>query len=406
MWSDGTTMWVADARDRKVYAYALSGGARDTSKEWSFDSNNNIPHGHLVRRHDDVGGRPQRRQALAYDRATGERLESRDLALGERNADARGIWSDGETMWVLDERRDAVFAYDLESGALLAEYALDPANGSPTGIWSDGVTLWVSDPGSSPRRLFAYRLPTREEVEVAGDDASLERVRDEEFNNLSQASNNSPRGIWSDADFMYVADASDARVYTYNMPDAIDARLASLTLSGVDIGEFHPHQTHYEGVIGEGVTETVVVAEAMQPGTNIEIEPDDADGDDTNGHQVATDGLTEITIRVTSADGARTKAYRVTFEPAVTELVLSPTWKSFEWPGTDGVAIAEAGVPEEVVAVYTWDETAGRWLGHFPGLQDVPGLNTLTAFSPGVTYWVAATQTVSWTLGGTGADEE
>ena len=28
------------------------------------------------------------------------------------------------------------------------------------------------------------------------------------------------------------------RVYTYNMPDAIDARLASLTLSGVDIGEF------------------------------------------------------------------------------------------------------------------------------------------------------------------------
>ena len=37
---------------------------------------------------------------------------------------------------------------------------------------------------------------------------------------------------------MYVADESDARVYSYNMPDAIDVRLASLTLSGVDIGEF------------------------------------------------------------------------------------------------------------------------------------------------------------------------
>ena len=31
---------------------------------------------------------------------------------------------------------------------------------------------------------------------------------------------------------MYVADASDGKVYTYNMPDAIDARLAALTLSG------------------------------------------------------------------------------------------------------------------------------------------------------------------------------
>ena len=51
---------------------------------------------------------------------------------------------------------------------------------------------------------------------------------------LSKASNNSPRGLWSDGNVMYVADESDDRVYRYNMPDAIDARLASLTLSGVE----------------------------------------------------------------------------------------------------------------------------------------------------------------------------
>ena len=28
---------------------------------------------------------------------------------------------------------------------------------------------------------------------------------------------------------MYVADESDGKVYSYNMPDAIDARLATLT---------------------------------------------------------------------------------------------------------------------------------------------------------------------------------
>ena len=87
----------------------------------------------------------------------------------------------------------------------------------------------------------------------AADDAevtSLERVRDEEFTNLSRASNNSPRGIWSDGEVMYVADESDGRVYSYNLPDAIDARLASLSLSGVEFGEFDPGVTEYEGVAG------------------------------------------------------------------------------------------------------------------------------------------------------------
>ena len=105
--------------------------------------------------------------------------------------------------------------------------------------------------------------------EDADDDArELERVREEEFTELSKASNNSPRGIWSDGDVMYVADESDDRVYSYNMPDAIDARLASLTLSGVDIGEFSSSNTEYEGVVSEGVTATTVEAEAMQRRTD------------------------------------------------------------------------------------------------------------------------------------------
>ena len=259
------------------------------------------------------------------------------------------------------------------------------------------MTLWISDPGSSPRSLFAYRLPVPP-VALPEDPLQLERVRGEDFTKLSNASNNSPRGIWSDGDLMYVADESDDRVYTYNMPDAIDARLASLTLSGIEIGEFDPGTTDYEGVIAEGVTETVVTAEAMQRRTDVAIDPPDADSNDTNGHQVALDGVTEITVTVTSADGSRTRVYSVTFEPTVTELALSPTWTSFEWPGADGVPIAEAGLPEEVVVVYTWDETAGSWLGYFPGLEDVPGLNTLASFSSGNTYWVASEEAVTWTI--------
>ena len=123
-----------------------------------------------------------------------------------------------------------------------------PTNGDPHGVWSDGVSVWVSDHGE--KRIFAYRLPARPEAPAAEDaePQDLERVSDEEFKELSKASNNSPRGLWSDGDVMYVADASDAKVYSYNMPDAIDARLSSLTLSGVDIGEFSTATTtDYEG---------------------------------------------------------------------------------------------------------------------------------------------------------------
>ena len=134
-------------------------------------------------------------------------------------------------------------------------------------------------------------------------------MRDEDFTELSKASNNSPRGIWSDGEVMYVADASDDRVYSYNMPDAIDARLASLTMSGIDIGEFLPRRTDYAGDIAEGVTETTVEAASVQSGAEVVIDPPDADGAD--GHQVALAGLGEITVTVTSTDGSRTRVYRV-----------------------------------------------------------------------------------------------
>ena len=229
VWSDGSTVWVSDSGQEKLFAHDLESGVR---------------------------------------------LPERDIALADRNRDARGIWSGDETMWVLDGGKESLFAYDLASGELAAEYALNDANGDPRGIWSDGVTVWVSDHGA--KRLFAYRLPARPEAPAAEDTEpqALERVSGEEFTLLSRASNNSPRGLWSDGDVMYVADASDDKVYSYNMPDAIDARLASLSLSGVGIGEFSPNAEEYEGAADEGVTETTVDRRAgAAPRGCVAIEP-------------------------------------------------------------------------------------------------------------------------------------
>ena len=210
----------------------------------------------------------------------------------------------------------------------------------------------------------------------------LERVTDEEFTLLSRASNNSPRGIWSDADVMYVADQSDARVYSYNMPDAIDARLASLTLSGVDIGEFDPRAIDYAGVIAEGVTETTVEATAMQRRTNVEIHPLDANGDDTDGYQVELEGIDAITVTVTSADGSRTRVYRV--RPSTTCL-RGDIAEGFSLVVHEGgpveelVACAES---RDVVALYALHE--GVYIPYILGAPDFVNAGFTELYAGGV----------------------
>ena len=315
-WSDGTLLWIAengDGADDAVYAYDLATGERVEEREFELAETNRAPRGLWSNGKTAWVADSGQDRLFAYDLESGERDEEREIELPRDNREARAIWSDGETMWVLDGRADALFAYDLKSGELIVEYALHDDNDDPRGLWSDGVTLWVSN--HDPKRIFAYRIPVPDAETTTGEDeeaAPLERVRDEEFTELSRASNNSPRGIWSDGEVMYVADESDGRVYSYNLPDAIDARLASLTLSGVDFGEFDPGRTEYEGVPGDGVTETTVAAEAAQRGASVSIEPPDAN-QVAEGHQVAIEDVSEITVTVTSADESRTKVYRVRF---------------------------------------------------------------------------------------------
>ena len=400
VWSDGTTLWVADNADGAgdaVYAYDRASGERLSEREFTLAETNRAPRGFWSDRSVVWVSDSGRERLFAYDLATGERLEEREFELAERNSDARGIWSDEETMWVLDGRTDALFAYALASGELLAEYELDSANDDPHGIWSDGVTIWVSDHGA--KRLIAYRLPVLPDTETdpgeedADDDArELERVSDEEFTELSKASNNSPRGIWSDGDVMYVADESDDRVYSYNMPDAIDARLASLTLSGVEIGEFDPGRPDYEAVVAEGLTETVVTAEAMQRRTDVDIAPPDAD-EEADGHQVALQDLDEITVTVTSADGSREKVYRVSFPEVAWDPARDP-WphclrgsvsEGFSLVAYEGGSIEELATCAEsrdIVALYALHE--GVYVSHILGAPDFVNAGFVELFPDGL----------------------
>ncbi len=401
LWSDGATLWLAEngpGADDEVYAYDLASGERVEGREFELDATNRAPRGFWSDKKTVWVSDSGRDRLFAYDLESGERLEDREVELPRDNRDPRGIWSDGVNIWVLDGRADALLAYDLASGERLTGYELVSANSDPRGIWSDGGTVWVSDDGA--KRLFAYRLPVLRQEEQAADAEAiaLVRVRDEEFDRLPRVSNNSPRGIWSDGEVIYVADESDDRVYSYNMPDAIDARLASLALSGVEIGEFDSGLTEYEGVPGDGVTETTVEAEAAQPGATVAIEPADAN-EATDGHQLALEGVGEITITVTSADESRTKVYQVRFGeagPSATCLrgAITVGFSLLVYEGGSIEDLAACAQSRHVTALYALSE--GVWVSYILGAPEfvnsafrelyaggVPSLTPLTARSEG-----------------------
>ena len=71
------------------------------------------------------------------------------------------------------------------------------------GIWSDGTTLWVGDDKVRKEKLYAYTL------------ASRQRNSDQDFDTLRDAGNRSIRGIWSDGTTMWVADYNSERIFAY-----------------------------------------------------------------------------------------------------------------------------------------------------------------------------------------------
>ena len=114
IWSDGTTMWVANSGDSagigsKIYAYDLATKERDADKD--FDTL---------------------------------------ILIGTFNWSPVGIWSDGTTMWVAN-RGDSfgigskIYAYDLATKERDADKDFDTliligaGNLNPLGIWSDGT---------------------------------------------------------------------------------------------------------------------------------------------------------------------------------------------------------------------------------------------------------------------------
>ena len=210
VWSDGTTIWVVDADDDKLYAYTLADGTYDSAKDITLYSGHIFAQGvwsdgttvWVVDSHDEM------LHAYAFD---GTHVPAKDITLDGDNTSALGVWSDGTTIWVADTGDDKLYAYALADGTYdpTRDITLDSDNSSPIGTWSDGITIWVVDTGDD--KLYAYAL--------AG--GTYDPTRDIPL----YSDNTGPAGVWSDGTTMWVADSGNDKLYAYSgaIPPAVDA---------------------------------------------------------------------------------------------------------------------------------------------------------------------------------------
>ena len=211
VWSDGNTMWVADDRDNRIYAYEASTKTRTPDREISGVSagvRDIWSDGETMWVADWTGDR-----ILAYSMATKARVPDREFngLAAAGNNHPEGIWSDGSTMWVSDLVDDRVYAYDMATKAqdvdkefdALVDFGSDLGDG-PRGLWSDGVTMWIV--GLPDSRIYAYDMATKA------------RDPGREFDTLQPAGNDHPWGAWSDGTTLWVTDYIDGKIYAYNMP--------------------------------------------------------------------------------------------------------------------------------------------------------------------------------------------
>ncbi len=211
IWSDGTTMWVADwFLGKKIYAYNLATKARVPGRDFNtLDADTDRPSGIWSDGTTMWVSDWLNDKIYAYDMATKARVPGREFntldAAGNRSP--RGIWSDGTTMWVADWIDEKIYAYNMATKARVPGKDFDSLNArnrDPEGIWSDSETMWVVDDNRG--KIYAYDLATKA------------RVPGREFNTLDAAGNTQPEGIWSDGTTMWVSDWIDEKIYAYNMP--------------------------------------------------------------------------------------------------------------------------------------------------------------------------------------------
>ena len=318
IWSDRTTIWVADETDDKLYAYTLTTGVRDAAKDIDLDTANGDPQGiwsdettiWVVDDDDD--------KLYAYTMATGARDATKEISLLANNGDPAGIWSDGTTIWVANNSGAPrkMFAYTLSDGANDTAKEFVP-NWNPVGIWAHGTTMWViSYLGSSAgNRVETYTIDLNTDGTAGPNHGRLNS--DKRFVSRSNFGT-TPVGIWSDGKgAVWIMNPDSTMVESYNvLPFAVGGTtLSALTINdGTNNTTLRPvfasTTLNYRTSVADNVNQvtasatpsvgTATVAYLDENGEALE----DADSNTTGFQVEVAVGTTPIQILVTAQDGA------------------------------------------------------------------------------------------------------
>ena len=235
IWSDGTTMYVQwyswSLFSGGIWAYNLSTGSRDTSKEFNLHSDNDGAEGLWSDGTTAWVSDWQDNKLYAYNLSTKSHDGSKDISLHADNGDGPAIWSDGTTMWVSDITDYKLYAYKMSDKSRDASKDFNSlsaaGNTNPRGLWSDGVTMWVSDYTDS--KVYAYKMS----------DKSRDSSKDYELH----SDNDTPVGMWSDGTTMYVADYTDGKLYAYYAFPRLTA--SDFSLTGATLNNSWTHGSWY-----------------------------------------------------------------------------------------------------------------------------------------------------------------
>ncbi|MDE0340210.1 MAG: hypothetical protein OXI80_21240 [Caldilineaceae bacterium] len=163
-WSDGTTIWVTDYIDGKIYAYDLAANTRDTAKDFNgVASPRNIWSDGTTMW---VTGITATVRAYKMSDRSRDSAKDFDASACKRFVGAlKGIWSDGTTMWVVAAYPEMrIYAYKMSDKTCDASKTFDALESAgmtrPEGIWSDGVTMWAVE-FSGAYKAFAFSLSGR-----------------------------------------------------------------------------------------------------------------------------------------------------------------------------------------------------------------------------------------------------
>lgn len=156
----GDKVWVVDA-NKKVFVYDTAGSLLGSWSASSLPSNATVE-GIATNGTDvwivDARGDKVYRYAGAASRLSGSQNAASNFALNSGNTGPKDIVTDGANLWVVnDASTDKVFKYTM-TGSLVGSWTISGAGTSPTGLTIDpagGGDIWIVDSGKDRVYRFA-----------------------------------------------------------------------------------------------------------------------------------------------------------------------------------------------------------------------------------------------------------